>query len=177
MSTATHHIDELPVSAGAWSVDPDRSEIGFAVKAMYGLLTVRGVFSVYDGQLTVRDGSAAGELAIDAASLNTGNPKRDQHLRSADFFDAEHHPQIVFTTTAVARRDRGLRLTGELSIGSEHERLEIPVDVAPTADGAIQLDGRTTISRTAAGVGWNRLGLIGDAAQLRAQLTLTRAAA
>jgi polyisoprenoid-binding protein YceI len=58
----------------------------------------------------------------------------------------------VFTTTAVAARDRGLTLTGELTIGSQSRPLEIPVDVEQTGDGAIHLDGRTTISRAAVGV-------------------------
>jgi polyisoprenoid-binding protein YceI len=84
MSVATDQIGKLPVSDGVWTVDPDRSEIGFAVKAMYGLLTVRGMFGAYDGTLTVRADSAAGELAIDTDSLDTGNHKRDQHLRSSD---------------------------------------------------------------------------------------------
>jgi polyisoprenoid-binding protein YceI len=177
MSVATDHITKLPVADGVWTVDPDRSEVGFAVKAMYGLLTVRGVLRAYDGKLTVRAGSAAGELAIATDSLDTGNPKRDQHLRSSDFFDAERHPQIVFTTAAVSARGRGLTLTGELTIGSERRRLEVPVDVEQTADGTLQLDGRTTVSRSAVGIAWNRLGMIGDAAQLHARLTLTRAPA
>jgi polyisoprenoid-binding protein YceI len=173
MSVAT----DLPISDGVWSVDPHRSEIGFAVKAMYGLLTVRGAFGAYDGTLTVRADRAAGELAINTDSLDTGNQKRDQHLRSSDFFDAERYPQIVFTTTTVTAGDRGLTLTGELTIGSERRRLEIPVDVERSADGTVHLDGRTTVSRSAVGIAWNRLRMIGDDAQLHAQLTLTRAPA
>jgi polyisoprenoid-binding protein YceI len=177
MSVTSNHISEFPVSDGVWTVDPRRSEIGFAVKAMYGLLTVRGAFGAYDGTLTVRADSAAGELAIDTDSLDTGNPKRDQHLRSSDFFDAERHPQIVFTTAAVTARDRGLTITGELTIGSECRQLEIPVEVEQTADGTLQLDGRTTVSRAAVGIAWNRLGMIGDAAELHARLALARAPA
>ncbi|MFZ0387423.1 MAG: YceI family protein [Solirubrobacteraceae bacterium] len=175
MSTSIDPVAELPVSDGVWSIEPHRSEIGFAVKAMYGLMTVRGVFGACDGTLTVGTDSVAGQLAIRTDSLDTGNRKRDRHLRSSDFFDAERNPQIMFTTTAVIARDRGLTLTGELTIGSECQPLEIPVDVVPTADGAVQLDGRTTISRAAIGIAWNRLGMIGDDAQVSAQLTLTRA--
>jgi polyisoprenoid-binding protein YceI len=110
-----------------------------------------------DPVLTVRAHSVAGQLAIRTDSLDTGNRKRDRHLRSSDFFDAERHPQIVFTAAAVTARDRGLTLTGELTIGSQCQPLEIPVDVAPTADGAIQLDGRTTIPErpwASPGTGW-----------------------
>jgi polyisoprenoid-binding protein YceI len=176
MSTAINHIRELPVSEGVWSVDPRRSEIGFAVKAMYGLQTVRGVFGVYDGTLTVGAQGATAQLTIDASSLDTGNDKRDRHLRSADFFDAERSPRIEFTTMAVSAHGRGLTLTGELTIGSARQRLEIPVDVEHPADGVIQLDASTTISRAAVGIAWNRLGIIGDDTELRARLTLTRAA-
>ena len=64
---------ELPLADGVWSVDPQRSEIGFDVKALWGIHTVRGVFGAYDGTLTVQAGGAAGNLTIDAASLDTGH--------------------------------------------------------------------------------------------------------
>jgi hypothetical protein len=110
MTTAIDHIPagttELQLPDGVWSIDPQRSEIGFAVKEMWGLQTVRGVFGAYDGSLKVRAGGAAGELTIEAGSL--GHNKRDQHLRAPDFFDVERHPRIVFTATAVTLRDGGL---------------------------------------------------------------------
>ncbi len=174
MSTATNHITAL--SEGVWSVDPDRSQIGFAVKVVYGLQTVRGVFAVRQGRATVRARQATGELTIDAGSLDTGNRQRDRHLLSADFFDVERHPEIVFTTTAVSAGDRGLTIAGALTIGSAARRVEIPVDVEWTAGGALRLDGCATISRAAAGIAWNRWGMIRDATQLHAQLTLIPAA-
>jgi len=173
IDTSPDESTELPLPDGVWSVDPQRSEIGFAVKAMWGLQTVRGLFGAYDGSLKVRAGSAAGELTINAASLDTGNNKRDQHLRSPDFFDVERHPRIVFTATTVTVRESALTVTGELAIGSSHTRLEIPVSVAPMADGALRLNGETTIPRDALGVAWNKLGMIRGEAMLHAQLTLT----
>jgi polyisoprenoid-binding protein YceI len=163
---------ELPLRDGVWSVDPQRSEIGFAVKEMWGLRTVRGVFSAYDGSLKVRRGGAAGELTIEAGSLDTGNKRRDQHLRSPAFFDVERHPRIVFTATAVTPRDGGLTVTGELAIGFSRTRLEIQANVDRMADGALRLEGETTVSRKAADVAWNKLGMIRDEAMLRARLTL-----
>ena len=94
----------LDLPDGVWTVDPQRSEIGFAVKDMWGLRIVRGAFGAYDGSLTVRGGGATGELTIEAGSLDTGQSRRDRHLRSPAFFDVERHPRIVFTATAVTPR-------------------------------------------------------------------------
>src|SRR3954452_22420088 len=102
---------------GVWRVASSRSEVGFAVKEMWGLRTVRGRFGAYDGSLQVRAGGAAGELRIEADSFDTGNRRRDRHLRSPAFFDVEHHPRIVFTTTAATVRDGGLTVRGTLAIG------------------------------------------------------------
>jgi polyisoprenoid-binding protein YceI len=160
---------------GVWRVDPQAGEIGFAVKAMWGLQTVRGVFRAYAGRLTVRDGDAAGRLTIEAGSLDTGHPKRDRHLRSADFFDAERRPQIEFTATDVAVRDARLTVAGELAIGAARLPLEIPLQVAQADDGALQLEGETTVRRKAAGITWNFLGTVGGEARLHARLSLRRA--
>ncbi|MGO9498976.1 MAG: YceI family protein [Solirubrobacteraceae bacterium] len=171
------HSPGLPLSDGVWTVDPQRSEIGFAVKALWGLHTVRGVFGAYDGTLTVQPGGTAGKLTIEAASLDTGHGKRDRHLRSPDFFDVEPHPQIVFTATSVTALQDGLTVEGELTIASTRLRLVVPVKVERMPDGATRLSGRTTVAREAAGMTWNRLGSVDGDAVLHADLTLTRAQA
>ena len=158
---------------GAWKVDPERSEIGFAVKSM-GLISVRGLFREYAGSLEVRGDGAAGQLTIEAASLDTRNKRRDRHLRSRDFFDVERHPCVVFAATAVSARDGGVMVTGDLTIGSTRLPLEIPVTVEPAAGGAVRLEGKTTVPRAAAGLDWNWLGMVGRDAVLHARLTLTR---
>ena len=172
----TDHAPEFLLQDGDWRVDRERSEIGFDVKALWGIHTVRGVFGAYDGTLTVRAGGAAGNLTIDAGSLDTGHKKRDRHLRSPDFFDVERHPQIVFVPTSVTERDGGLTVAGELSVASTRLRLELPVNVTRMPDGAPRLEGRTTVAREAAGMTWNRLGSVGEDAVLHAQLTLAPAA-
>jgi len=159
---------------GAWTVDPEHSEIGFAVKSM-GLITVRGVFHEYAGSLQVRGGGATGELTIEAASLDTRNRRRDKHLRSSDFFDVERQPRIVFTATAVTPRDTGVTVTGDLVIGSTRLPLELPVNVEPAAGGTVRLEGQTTVPRAATGLDWNWLGMVGRYATLHASLTLERA--
>lgn len=157
---------------GVWRVDPQRSEVGFAVKEMWGLRTVRGVFGAYDGSLEVRAGAPAGELRMDASSLVTGNKRRDRHLRSAAFSDAERHPQVVFSTTAVTARDGGQVVAGDLVIGSSRVNVEILVDVRQLADGSLRLEGGSSVSREAAGLAWNKLGAIRGDAILHARLML-----
>ena len=177
MTTSTNQAavstTELPIPEGVWGVDPEDSEIGFAVKSM-GLITVRGVFRKYGGSLKVRGNDAAVELAIEAASLDTRNKRRDKHLRSSDFFDAERQPRIVFTATAATPRDTGVTVIGDLVIGSTRIPLEIPVKVEHAAGGAVRLEGETTVPRAATGLGWNWLGMVGRDARLHARLTLER---
>jgi len=167
-------MQDNPLQEGIWRVDRQHSEIGFAVKSMWGLQTVRGVFGAYDGSLTVGAGRAEGELRIDAASVDTGHKRRDRHLRSSDFFDVERHPRIVFTARTITARNGGLRGTGQLAIGSSRVRLEVPVNVERTAGGALCLEAETTVSRKAAGVDWNMLGVIRGDAVVNARITLER---
>jgi polyisoprenoid-binding protein YceI len=178
MMTSIDHFSigtsEFPLPEGVWRVDPDRSEVGFAVKMLWGLLRVRGVFREYGGELKVGAGATAGELAIESASLDTRNDRRDEHLRSADFFDVERHPRVVFTATAITTRDGGVTVTGDLAIGSVRVPLAIPVNVEHATGGGLCLEGETTVPRAAAGLDWNKLGLIGPDAMLHARLTLER---
>lgn len=176
MSAASAEVSAIPIADGVWNVDPQRSDIGFAVKAMWGLATVRGSFGAYEGSLTVRAPAVTGELAIDAYSLDTGNTRRDRHLRSQDFFDAERHPRILFTVIAVTPSDRGLTIAGELQIAITRVPLRLSVEIEQTSDGALHLHGTTVISRTAAGLAWNALAMIRDDASLQVRLTLTQAA-
>ena len=161
---------------GNWNVDPARSELSFAVKDMWGLRTVRGVFGAYHGKLTVRAGNASGELAIEADSVDTDDRRRDRHLRSPAFFDVEHHPRLLFTALALSAHDGRLMVTGELTIGSSRQRLDIPATAERGADGALRLEAKTTVSRPAAGMTWNKLGMIRGDVALHARLTLTREA-
>jgi polyisoprenoid-binding protein YceI len=95
-------------TATTWSIDPTHSEVQFKVKHLM-VSTVTGSFSKFDGQLSM-DGDDFEDADItfsaDIASISTGNEQRDTHLKSADFFDAEHFPQLTFKST-------GMKKTGE----------------------------------------------------------------
>jgi polyisoprenoid-binding protein YceI len=100
------------IRPGRWTLDPARSAIRFTHKTIWGLVTVKGTFADLSGEGEVLpDRSAHGSLRIGAASLDTRNAKRDKHLRSADFFDVERHPEEDVTLTGeiqVDRKDFGL---------------------------------------------------------------------
>jgi len=94
-------------SPGRWSLDAARSTFGFRNKTMSGLLTVKGRFREFRREGKVADsGAMSGRVDIGAASLHTGIGRRDEHLRSADFFDMEEFPAIsVIVTAATADKD------------------------------------------------------------------------
>jgi polyisoprenoid-binding protein YceI len=175
MSISRQRVPQLPIPPGTWRVGREQSEVGFAVKDMWGLRTVRGIFRTFDGELSVAGGGADGHLKIDATRLDTGNARRDRHLRSAAFFDVERYQVIAFTTTAVAALERGLLVTGGLTLGPAWVELQIPVEVERGADGAIVLRGGASVAREAVGLDWNMLGMIRGEAQLYARLVLTPA--
>ena len=101
-----------------WKIDNSHSHLGFAVKHMM-IATVRGEFRVYGAELALdladltRSRVAA---EIDVASIDTREPKRDDHLRSPDFFDAAKFPKMTFKSTKVEKDGDGLKVTGALTI-------------------------------------------------------------
>ncbi|WP_028060071.1 YceI family protein [Candidatus Solirubrobacter pratensis] len=102
------------VPTGTWTVDPAHSRVEFAVKHM-GIATVRGNFGAFDGKLVIGEDGAHASGTVETASINTDEPQRDDHLRSADFFDAEANPQITFASTSITPvDDETFRITGDL---------------------------------------------------------------
>jgi polyisoprenoid-binding protein YceI len=90
------------VPTGTWAVDPAHSSVEFAVKHM-GIATVRGKFNEFEGTLEIGADIASSRArgAVKVASITTNDEQRDQHLRSADFFDAENYPEITFESTRI----------------------------------------------------------------------------
>jgi polyisoprenoid-binding protein YceI len=165
---------ELGLPVGSWHAERDQSRIGFTVKTMWGLATVSGRFTRFDGHLRIHTDGAAANLAIEAASLDTGHAKRDQHLRSADFFDVAEHPSVSFVATAItARAGDGLTIIGDLAVAGRSIRVELPVEVARREQGRLGLTTTATVSREQAGMTWNRAGMIRGDALLTVELELT----
>lgn len=144
------------LAAGRWVADPVHSDISFRVRHM-GVGRVRGTFALGSAELTVGDDTQV-TAVIDAASVQTGNEQRDQHVRSADFLDAERHPTIGFTSTGVRDFARdAFTLVGELTVHGVTQTVELRAEFLgvvtdPAGGERIGFAATTTISRAAFGV-------------------------
>src|ERR1700761_6084920 len=155
-----------PDTAGVWNLVPDRSTITFKIKNMWGLITVKGRFTDFngDGQVTGK-GAIFGRLDIRTASLRTGIRKRDEHLQSADFFDVERFPEISVVVTAVQpSAGNAAELRANLTIKGITAPVPLPVRVAVHADGSVQVTAKTEVDRAQFGLDWNRIGMISKTA-------------
>jgi polyisoprenoid-binding protein YceI len=165
----------LPIAAGVWKVDPAAGHLSFRVKSMWGLAPVNGRFTSYEGELRIDEaGLATGELEVTAASLDTKQNKRDEHLRSADFFDVEQHPTIDFSLAAVTARPGGLTITGDLRVGASVARLQLPVTLTRLAEDRLRVQASASVPRETVGLTWNKAGMIRGNALLNVELDLVR---
>ena len=141
MATATAPaptITRTGIPTGTWSVDPVHSKVGFAVKHM-GVATVRGEFREFEGTLEIGDDleSARAHGTVKAASVDTNQEQRDEHLRSADFFDAKNHPELRFESKRIeALDDETLRIVGELTMNGVTRELELHAEIIGAGRGA-----------------------------------------
>jgi polyisoprenoid-binding protein YceI len=142
--------------AGTWTIDPSHSEVGFTVRHL--MTKVRGQFEKFEGKVTTGATIAEtkAEASIDLNSVNTRDDKRDEHLRSADFFDVEKTGPMAFTSTAFD----GATATGELTIKGVTRPVELDVeflgtDTDPWGGKRIGFEATTEINRKDFGVDFN----------------------
>jgi polyisoprenoid-binding protein YceI len=160
MSTAT--TTETLIPTGTWDVDTVHSRIGFAVKHM-GVATVRGEFREFEGVIEVGDDLASTRAygTIKTASVNTRQEQRDDHLRSADFFDAESYPEIRFESKRIEAVDEEtLRIVGDITIHGETREIELEAElggteVGPEGEDRIGLEATGKLSRADFGMRFN----------------------
>jgi polyisoprenoid-binding protein YceI len=127
MATTT----QVSIPTGTWNVDPTHSSIEFRVKHL-GISTVRGTFDDFAGTLEVGDNvtSAKAYGKVNAASINTNEPKRDEHLRAPDFFDTDNYPEITFESTAINPIDEDtFEVTGDLSMHGVTKPITLAVEL------------------------------------------------
>ena len=145
-----------------WKIDPSHSQVQFAVKHMM-FSTVRGSFRTFEGQIETpgdpRQGSVT--FSIDGNSVDTGDAKRDEHLRSQDFFESAGHPYITFVSTKVepAHGDR-FKIDGDLTIRGITNPVTLDAEyhgssTNPWGQEVAGYSATTTINREDYNVSWN----------------------
>jgi polyisoprenoid-binding protein YceI len=172
-------IMTVTVETGQWQLDATASTVGIRHKTMWGLVTVKGAFGTVGGTGEVRpDGSAVGTLTFDVASLDTGNAKRDTHLKSEHFFDAGHHPEITFAARSAELRDGDqVHVVGRLTVRGISRPLSLTARVTDRDTAGLTLDTEFTVDREQFGMGWNQLGMIRGRTTVAATLRFNRTAA
>ncbi|MEU6909147.1 YceI family protein [Streptomyces coeruleorubidus] len=167
----------VAVETGLWQLDTTASTAGIQHKTMWGLVTVKGTFGAIGGSGEVRpDGSAVGTLTFDVASLDTKNAKRDTHLRSADFFDADHHPEITFVARSAELRDGDqVHIVGQLTVRGVSRPLSLTARLKDGDATGLTLQTEFSVDRDQFGMGWNQLGMIRGRTTVTANLRFVRA--
>ena len=152
----------VAVAAQTFSIDKTHSDVLFQVRHL--VTRVRGRFTDFSGTVSFNperpDGSSV-SLTIKAASIDTGTPDRDTHLRSADFFDVEKYPTLTFVSTRVSRAsDNRYDVTGALTIHGIAREITLPVTYLgaatdPWGNARVGFEAETTINRKDFGLAWN----------------------
>ncbi len=168
-----------------WAIDSSHSAAQFQVKHLM-ISNVRGEFGKMSGRV-VFDGknysTVRAEATINVASINTREPKRDEHLRSADFFDAAAHPDITFKSKRVENiKGSHFNLIGDLTMRGVTKEINLAVEATPVVKGMrgesrIGAQATARLNRQDYGVKWNRAldaggVVVGDEVQIILDLEL-----
>lgn len=161
---ATLALGQAPATADEWKIDTTHATIAFAVSHM-NVSDQHGRFNTFDGSVTTGDNPAFA-FTVQADSVDTNNAKRDDHLRSPDFFNTKQFPTISFTSTAVTANDAGYELTGDLNLHGVTESITVQLNKVgeiddPWGNHRAGFETSFTIKRSDYGME-NMLEMIGD---------------
>jgi len=143
-----------------YKIDPAHTSVGFSVRHM-GVSNVKGHFDEFVGSLVVDKGSVQEASAtIQVKSVNTGIEKRDNHLRTADFFEAAKYPEITFKTKRVEKSGDQTILIGDFTMRGVTKEVRLPVTLSgpvkdPQGNTRIGLEAKTTVNRKDYGMKFN----------------------
>lgn len=142
---------------GCYEIDTRSSTLTFEARHLFGLARVRGTFAITDGVIDVADPIADSSVhgQIDAASFHTGNPHRDDDVRSARFLDADRHPQMTFASTRLQRAGGGATLTGLLTVCEVARPISLVIQqctIQPANPRSLTVLASTCIDRTQFGL-------------------------
>lgn len=171
----------------SWQIDQAHSEVQFTVRHMM-ISKVRGQFDSFEGEVNFDPNNLTNtsvNVTVDLASVNTRNDDRDNHLRSADFFDVENYPKMTFVSKRVEQDDdNNGRLIGDLTIKDVTKEVVLNVEYAGTAKSpwgttSAGFSAHTTISRGAFGLEWNAAletggVLVGDEVKISIELEIVQ---
>jgi polyisoprenoid-binding protein YceI len=161
--------------AGEWALDPGTSSIRLKSRSIWGLVPVNGVFGEISGNGSVNpDGRVSGTITVAAASIDTRNTRRDTHLRSADFFDSDSHPDITFTADGIRPSGQGAAVSGALTVRGRTRLLSFDAAVSVQGDGEIWLDAEVHVNRADFGLTWNVMGSVSMNNSLTIHAVFTR---
>jgi polyisoprenoid-binding protein YceI len=173
-----------------WNVDSSHSGINFSVRHMV-VSKVRGRFTKYDVELSLDSEDltrSTVQASIDAASIDTGVAQRDEHLRSADFFDTQKYPELRFQSKRIERvDDERYHVVGDLTIRDATRELVLDVEYGgrakdPWGNERVGFVAKATLDRKDFGLGWNQLletggVLVGDRIDLDLEIEAINASA
>jgi polyisoprenoid-binding protein YceI len=161
MTMPSDQTIDLSQFAGDWVLDGSRSSIRFRSSSLWGLIKVKGTFTGLRGEAHIDPtGAVRGQLIVDASSVETGNKKRDNHLRSADFFKVDQHPEIVFELNAVEPGSDQHRLGGTLHIIGNSRPLDLAAQIQDQDESGLTLHAETTVDRSQWGVNFRKSGMV-----------------
>ena len=173
-----------------WEIDPAHSSAQFSIRHMM-VSNVRGEFAKLSGTVVYDPKNlkaSSVEATIDATSINTHEPKRDEHLKSPDFFDVAKYPTLTFKSKKVAKAGGGkLRVTGDLTLHGVTKEVVLQVE-GPTPEVKMGpslkagASATTTVNRKDFGLVWNRTleaggMLVGDEVKITLEIEMGRKAA
>ena len=160
---SVRNIDGVEVpAAGVWEIEPSHSTASFTVRHL-GISKVRGRFDVFSGTIQVAEKpeDSTVEVEIDAASINTGDQTRDDHLKSPDFLNVGEIPTLAFSSTGVLRSKDGWKVTGDLGIRGIEKGVELDVEfygggADPWGNQRVGMSATTEFNREDFGLTWNQ---------------------
>lgn len=156
---ATSPINDL--AAGSWAIDPAHSSVGFTARHLM-ISKVRGSFPVFSGTVTIGADplQSSVQATIDVGSVSTGDQGRDGHLKGADFFDVENHPEMTFVSTGVQANGDDFVLAGDLTIKGVTKPVSLDLEFEgvakdPWGNTKAGFTAEGTINRKDWGLEWN----------------------
>jgi polyisoprenoid-binding protein YceI len=186
MSTVETQSTSTTLPVGTWNVDPAHSSVEFGIRHLL-ITTVKGNFGDFEGTIEVDEsGVAKATGTIKAGSIDTNEEQRDQHLRSANFFDAESFPEIRFESKRIEHVDGArFRVIGELEIRGTAREIELEAEFQgenkdPWGNDRIGLVVSGELNPNDYGVDWNQEletggNLVGDKVNFTANISAVRA--